>query len=380
MSKRGKDNTTLDDFLNASSSKVDDDSKPEKRRKTDEEIFNDFVRSQEGRFISNEGDMYIVSRIIKGVRKVFGQFTHYEYAIEYEHNLIVNGWYDHFQPSIMSPYGRFIRKIDNKFYIFREINGKRINFGSFYKLEPALLKREELIDDNWGSDEELNLRKKGKYGKYITSLNGKYEINKMIDGELYNFGYFDTLDDAKTARDILVENNWDDRNVPERLYSWRFFIRYHPLFKSWEIINIIGEDLLSFGLYEDVDTAKKALDILIDNDWDSSHVPLDYYHEFSNIRLFKRKDGDYYSVIRKVNDELVSFASFDNYDEALEFRNDLLMRNWIIDEEEEKFDDYIYYKDGKFRVKNNDVVYGEFDRICDAADFMIECVKKNWEL
>jgi len=381
MKKRGDNTTltTLDDFLNHSSS--NDSSNQRTSPKTDEEVFEDFVKSQQGKYISKQDDKYIISRTIKGERKIFGHFALYEYAEEYERNLIINGWNDIFTPRQLSPYGKFIRKSDKKFYIIREINGERIKFGPYYKLKVALLKREELIDDNWGSDEELNLQSKGKYGKYITFFSDKYEVNKVIDGQLYNFGYFDTLDDATKARDILLENNWDDSKVPDSLYSWRFFTRYHPLFNSWELFNIIDGDLISFGLYETVEIAKEVLNILIENDWNTSFIPLECLHEYSNIRRFKRPDKYYYSVIRKVNDELLSYGSFEDYDEALKLRNELYMNNWILEEEEEeRFNDFIYLKDGKYTVKNNGLVYGEFDTIDDANEFMIECVKKNWKM
>ena len=401
MSKKFKA-LTLDDFFNDSKSSgfsgsgVDskssgfcgsntnsnssNSSKSINRGKTDKEIFEEFIKSQEGRHITEADGKYIVSRVIKGERKIFGEFTHYDYALDYEHNLIIHGWNDFFNPSNLSPFGKFITKKGNKFYITRNIDGKRINFGSYSRLMPALLKREELIDENWGSDEELNFHERSQYGKYITFFNGVYTITKKLDGKLYNFGYFDSLENATLARDILVQNNWDDSKVPERLYSWRFFIRSYPLFEAWEIFNLIDEDYVSFGLFKTLDIAKEALNILIDNGWNSAYVPLDYYHERSNIRILKRKKKEYFTVVRKVNDDLERFGSFYSYEEALEFRNELLLNNWVLEEEEQQFDEFIFFKGDKFTVKKDGVIYGEFDRICDAADFMRECIRKNWQM
>lgn len=347
--------------------------------KTDDEIFADFIKSQEGKYINKEGDKFVVSRIIKGERKVFNQFTSYEYAAEYEHNLILNGWHDLFLPNSIS-YGKYIRNIDGKYYVLRKIEGGKIKYGPYNKLIEALLKREELIDNNWGVDEEMNFHKKGKFGKYISYSFGNFVITKKIDGQICNFGCFDTIDDATLARDILVENNWDDTKVPESLYSWKFFTRYHPLTKSYEIYNLIGIDLVFFGLFKTSELAKKALKILIKNNWDSSFVPLEYYHEDSNIIEFNRPNGnEYYSVVRRINDGNVPIASFDNRDEAVAFRDDMLLNNWELEEEEEQqFDTYIFIKGDSYTVKNNGEVFGVFDRICDAQDFVIECIRNNW--
>ena len=83
----------------------------------DKEIFKDFVKSQECKYITKEGDYYIVSREIKGKEVIFGKFTDLEYAKEYERNLIIHGWNNYFMKTV-SPYGKFISKNGNKFYIF----------------------------------------------------------------------------------------------------------------------------------------------------------------------------------------------------------------------------------------------------------------------
>ena len=383
MSKRreSQNTITIDDLLGSQSSKHNLGSVSKSpNQKADDEILDDFVKSQQGKYISKEEDKYVVSRVIRGKRKIFGTFTLLEYAEEYEHDLIINGWDENFRGP-KSSYGKFISKIKSRYYIIREFQGKKKRFGSYNTLLDALLKREELIDDNWGVDGEINPNIKSRYGRYITYFDGKFVVNKVFDGEIYNFGYFETLEDATSARDILVENNWDENKVPYNLYSLRYFIRYHFLTKSWKIINPKGEDIKFFGLFKTYDYAKEALSILIDNDWNMGYVPLEYYHKYSNIRRFKRRNGDIYSIIRRINGELKSFGSFEDYDEALEFRNELYLNNWALTEqEEEKFDEYIYLKDGKFIVKNNDIVYGEFDDSSDAIDFRLECIKNKWNI
>ena len=348
--------------------------------RTDEEVFADFIKSQEGKYITKEDDKYVISRVIKGERKVIARFTLYEYAAEYERNLIVNGWHDRFNHNNTSSCGKFITQSSNKYQIVRTIEGKKVDFGSYPTLEEALLKREELIDDNWGTDMEMNFHRKSKFGKYISYFDGVFKIQKVINGDLLDFGYFDTIDDAIIARDILVENNWDDSKVPENLYSWRFYSGWHPTYKCYEVYNLMGTDLVFFGLFKTKALAKKAVGILRENHWDCSSVPLEYYRDESNIREHKRPRGhNFYSVVRKVNDGFVDYGSFRSYDKALELRNELISNNWAVDDEEDYFfDTFIHVKGDTFSVENDGVVYGVFDKICDASDFVNECVRNNW--
>ena len=215
-------------------------------------------------------------------------------------------------------------------------------------------------------------------GKYISSFRGMFAIERPIYGQNVPFGYFDTLEDAVAARNILVNNNWDVDKVPESLYSWRFFTEYNPLTHTWEISNLIGDDIVSFGFFKSIPIAKKALDILIENNWDSSHIPLEYYYEDSNIRPFKRSKGTYYGVVRRINFEIVTLASFEDKRDAIAFRNSLFLNNWALEEEEQQFDNFIFIKGDKYTVKNNGEVFGVFNRIYDAQDFVIECVRNNW--
>lgn len=232
------------------------------------------------------------------------------------------------------------------------------------------------LDSYFRREDILNTRK----GRFISYSGGKFLIQKRVNGQIMPFGYFDTFEDAVIARDILVNNNWDIDKVPEGLYSWRFFTEYNPLTHTWEISNLIGDDIVSFGLFKSIPIAKKALEILIENNWDSSYVPLEYYYEDSNIRPFKRSKGTYYGVVRRINFELVTIATFEEKRDAIAFRDNLFMNNWNLDEEEQLFDNYILVKGDKYTVMYDGVEYGVFDRICDASEFVIECVKNNWWL
>ena len=358
-----------------------------KKNEDDEEainIFNKYVEDSHGKYISKEDGKYVVSRIIRGERKVFGKFMLLEYAEDYEHKLMINSWDEPFRTKNISPYGKFITKYSKKFHINRTINGISKNYGSFENIMDAITAREYLIDDNWGIEGDLSSFE-GGFGKYISSYNGLYKIQKSNNGQVYDYGIFDTLEDAITARDILMENNWDDYKVPENLYSWRHFTTYNPPLNGWEIRNLIGTNLLSFGVFTSIDNVKKAIKILIENNWNTKYVPLDMYSPYSNIRYYKRSKGEIFVVIRRVNDGFERYGSFNTYEEAITQRNRLFCSNWQLkEEEEEKVDEFIYQKESKYYVKNEiDGVmrtFGIFDDFVSAIIFRLDCIKQNWNL
>lgn len=352
---------------------------------TDDEnlkIYNEFLENQAGNYITNENGELIISRVIKGDKQLFGKFNSMEIARDYEQKLIKNAW-DFKLSDNVGTYGKFIRKEGNKFVIIRKIKGKNTRFGPYDSLNEALIKRESLIDDNWGVDGDVNFVIEGIYGKYITFFNDVFLINRTIDGDLYNFGKFDTLEDANTAKDILIANGWDGFKIPEELFSWRFFSTYIPKDGSWEVSNLIGENFLSFGFFPSKKNAKKAINILIENKWDSSFVPLELYSKRSNIRIFKNET--IFQVFRRINGERVPLGTFDTLEEAIEFRNQLFLSNWVVDKsEEEKYDEYIYLKNEKFYVKNEidneRRIFGVFDTFDEALECRYECMKNAWNL
>ena len=114
-------------------------------------------------------------------------------------------------------YGKYIRKVYNKFIILKSIKGEDVKFGSFDSHEEALKARDKLIEDNWGfpKDEDVNLNREGQYGKYIVNLNGVFKIAKLVDGSIRSFGYYKDLETAQRVRDLLVDNNWEKFNEGE---------------------------------------------------------------------------------------------------------------------------------------------------------------------
>lgn len=228
---------------------------------------------------------------------------------------------------------KFIRRHRDKFIILKSIKGKNTYFGSFNTLDEALIQRDNLISANWGfpDEEDLTARKEGKYGRYIAFHNGCFRVHKLIDGKQRFFGAFATVEEAKELRDMLIENDWDTSNIAPKFL--RNFVTNPDLERHYYI----------------------------------------------------RKVRDKFVVSKVIDDELQYFGTYDTKEEAIKAREKLLNNNWQINEEfeEEKIDEFVFLKDGKYLVKNviegEEKIFGTFNDMAEAIKFRNLCVKNNWK-
>lgn len=339
------------------------------------------IEENYGQYISKRNDKFVVSRIIRSKEKIFGVFDTLAEAKEYKYKLIDNAWDDIL--NYEGEYSKFIYKNkDKRFIISRNIFGKTKYFGSYHTFEEALEAREKLIDDNWGIDGKIYQYDPKEFGEYITFFNEFFRIRNVINGEMFEFGKFDTLEDATKARDILVENDWDSSKVPDHLFSLSFFINYRIYLHAYEVSNVIDGDLISFGLFDEKENAERAVEILIEDNWNTRNIPFEFYSE--NAYIYNVYDS--FAVIRKVNEQFIYYNWFDNYEDAIYERNKLLLSNWKVKNEElieEKQDEFIYLKsDGKYYIKNEIdgkmVIYGVYDDFLDAVDARTKFVRNAW--
>lgn len=218
-----------------------------------------------------------------------------------------------------------------KYYnISKSIGGKNCSFGYYKTLEEAIKVRDELELNEWDKT-KVNVdfnqgRRKSKYGKYISKIGNYFTINKSIDGNLKNFGYYKSLKEATEARDHFVDNGWDYDHIPKKLSK-------------------------------------------------------------RNRNISKSKNG--YTVNKRIDGELKCFGEFETLDDAREVRNELELNNWFENNNsnfssEEKYDEYVFFKEGKYYIKNdingNLRIFGIFDDPSNAIDARNECIKKNWDL
>lgn len=108
---------------------------------------------------------------------------------------------------------KHIHMIHNRYYIYKNINGKITYFGCCATLEEAVRRRDSLIADDWKHDyvhRRRPYRKRSENLKYLTrTANGRWRVIKNNE----NYGTFLSLEDAMDERDYMKSIDWDYGNM-----------------------------------------------------------------------------------------------------------------------------------------------------------------------
>lgn len=157
--------------------------------------------------------------IKNGSHPRYGVFPKLAQAKEFKQICIQHNWNDeilekcHLQYQIDTYYpNKYITSQNNKWIIQKTVNGKVKSFGSFSDLDEARKHRDKCLQSDW--DESLRLinynrRKKVVGEKYISYVNGKFLVQKNIDGHFERFDLCHTLDEAIECRNFWVDCDWD---------------------------------------------------------------------------------------------------------------------------------------------------------------------------
>lgn len=294
-------------------------------------------------------DEYIVFRFIKNKKEVYGPYSSIEKARKAKYNLKLTGWESDLD-YVGSKYGRYIYKQHEKFVVGRVISGEFVNFGVFDTLDEARKVRDDLVLNNWG---DYNISRNRGYGKYITKVNDKFKVQRVIDGEIINFGYYDTLEEATKARDKFESENWE--NIPKQHRKNRYI---HKTSRGYVIYKRVDGELKHFGTFRTLEEANKEKERLIANNWQLNRSPSDYINYGKNIEF----DGEFFTIEKFVYNELRVYGVFKSKELALKEKDRLQLNYWS----------------APYRLKTREYPYGEnivpFDYL-----FNVE-IYKNGEL
>ncbi len=219
---------------------------------------------------------------------------------------------------------KFIKKIGQKYMIYKTINAETKFYGSFDNLDDAMKKRDELVADNWGLDfDDIPLPgRKGKYGKHIIFHEGVFKINKFLEGKQRYIGTFKTVEEAIKYRDLLIENDWDLDILPENFLSDKRLHNIRKIKDRYIVLNVENGDKQYYGSFDTYEGAKEYYEYLVENNWkvpDTSEEKVDEFVYYI--------DGDY--VVRnEIDGEMQIFGIFNEIGEAIDFRNKCVMKNW----------------------------------------------------
>lgn len=202
---------------------------------------------------------------------------------------------------------RYIHRVNNYYRITKVLNGIPKNFGHYKTLEEAICIRDELIQKDW-DDSFLNLKRiargEDSYNKHIHKSSRGYDVINRIDGYLYNFGSFESLEDAISFRDYLEENNWvisheEDNDFEEEKYDEFIFLKNDG---KYYLKNEIDGEMRIFGIFSNpLDAIATRLDC-IKNNWDLSSVSEEEYLKNPNMNF---EFGNLNDEIEEITDDML---------------------------------------------------------------------------
>lgn len=343
-------------------------------------------------FIYEEGGKYFVSKDILDVKIIYGVFDSLDDAKSLKRDLIENCWSLSSKSSIIK-ISKYIIKHGNKFIVRKKFSEKFKSFGSFSNLDEAIIARDKLVDENWGMPKEKLLENldmielKGE-NEFIGKVGRSFVVYNLSNNKCIFYGYYSSLRSALRNRDKLIANGWDVSKIEDILYSKEETKYINKVGNSFRVSKLIDGDIKYFGHYSSLDEAIEIRDKLIANGWDAESLGIGPKKKRGDfVRNIQRFNGQF-SVIKRIDGELIVFDTFPTLSEAITFRDYLEENNWALDEnkddvEEEKYDEYIYLKsDGKYYLKNeiDGVVriFGVFNDPLDAIAERLECMKNNW--
>ena len=342
--------------------------------------------------IYEEDGRFFISKNILDKEIIFGNFDSLERAKALKRKLIDNAWHLNFQ-SRPPKYGKFINKTGNKrFSIAREFDGEIKRFGYYKSLEDALMYRDDLVSSNWEMDENSILSNLGieEVDFNIGKVGRRYCVYKWDGDKCTIFGIYKSIRAAKRIKNKMVSN---DKNDFEYLDSHREKdTKYiYRVGEYYRISKSINGNLKNFGHYNTLDEAISVRDQLIKNDWDDSFLGLTRVLRSSdayNRHIHKTSRG--YDVVNRINGELTYFGSFETLEEAISYRDELEENDWEVEQLsdesiEEKYDEFIFLKnDGRYYLKNEidgEIrLFGIFDNPLDAIAARLDCIRNNWNL
>lgn len=274
-------------------------------------------------------EKYIIFKFINDEKVIFGEYDSIEEAKQIRNNLIDNAW-ESTEKNTRSKYGKYIIKDNNRFIVKRTYKGVLHTFGYYKTLDEALNRREELVSTNWG---DLNISLEMKPGKYISYNGIMYTIQRMVDGKLNVYGFFNELDDAIKQRDWLVKHGWSKLEVPDN--SKRHI---HKNGNKYYIYKKSKDDIEYFGTFSSLEEAKQERNRLIENNW-----VLNSSENIEKISEYVYFDGEFYSIKREIDGQKRIYGVYRNKNQAISDEKSLIRYDW----------------DGPFAIPTEEYPYGE---------------------
>ncbi|MBQ6220125.1 MAG: hypothetical protein IJH63_10310 [Methanobrevibacter sp.] len=159
---------------------------------------------------------------------------------------------------------------------------------------------------------------KGTEYIHLIKSTGNYQVSKKLDGRQVSFGNYNTLNEAKRARDYFQKHGW---KTSERLcYSKSRYIQKLPSGR-YQVNRQWNNTKVSYGTFDTLEEAEYQVLLCKRFNWD---IRLKLFDCMKHI--IKRNDGRkaIYRIGREEDGKTVYYGSFENLIDA-QFERDLLI-------------------------------------------------------
>ena len=173
---------------------------------------------------------------------------------------------------------KYISKVKHGYILRKQVNGEMYHFGYYQSIEEAKKAREYFITHEWDINERFKFMEEKEYDeemKYISKARKGYRVSKYINGKGYHFGHYPTLEKAKEARNYFIEHDWD---INERLKFKDTNMMYIRKTKQgyYKIEKRLNNTTEYFGTFHSLEDAISERDLLIKYNWDLELVCEDF--------------------------------------------------------------------------------------------------------
>ena len=270
----------------------------------------------------------------------------------------------------------YIFKEGNKFVIKRELNGNLINFGAFDTLEKAINYRDELDYDGWP------IPKKEVDSSIIEEniekiSDQEYIVFRIINNKKDVYGPYDSLAAAKKAKYNLTFSGWES----DLDYAGSKYGKYiSKMSNKYVVRRIISGKYVEFGSFDNLKDAWKFRDELILNNWGKYNIkPSRGYGKYI------AKVGKKYRVQKAVNGKPVVFGVYETLEEATLARDKFESENWknVPDRSEIPSKRYIHKTSRGYviykRIDGEVKYFGSFKTFEEALEERDKLIQNNWK-
>ena len=218
---------------------------------------------------------------------------------------------------------------DGRYFVQKNLEGKTYSFGIFEKIENAIKWRDKMIEHNWDRQYyKNNILNAPEYkNKYIYLSRGKYCITRRNkNGVKRTYGSYDTLRKARKIRNQLIKNNWETEYDMEHIETLKD--------NSFRIMRTVKENNKDFryyyGTYNTLKEAQDVRDQLIIEGFPENKITCktDIMHHIHTNRTNGVITG--YTVRRYTNKKRTTYITTHKLKDIIALRDIIESNNWKI--------------------------------------------------